>query len=158
MEVPSDSFPAGQKCPVTWPWAVGFGGSCLPCNAKPTLLRDHSHAGPATIAAFSPISPRSRAFRGLSCWKISLIPQQICHSLQEKFLCWNWAFVARPCLALDKYRGISVAPITISTAEESEALGANRACLGMSCGISADQPISWDQQALDPSSQGLKMS
>lgn len=64
----------------------------------------------------------------------------------------------RPCLALDRYKGISVAPITISIAVESEALGANRACLGMSCGISADQPISWDQQALDPSPQGLKMS
>lgn len=127
-------------------------------QCQPTLFRDLSRAQPPTIAAFSPISLRGRALRTLSCWKIGFLPQQICHSLQESsrvgtgILCpghaWHWTGTG----------GISVPPIAISIAEESEALGANRACLGMSCGISADQPIISDRQALGPSSQGLKMS
>lgn len=146
-EVPSD---LAMGCGVWWQLPA------LQC--QPTLLRDCSHAGPSTIAAFSPISLRDRALRRLSSWKISFIPQQICLSLQESshvgtgILCpghaWHWAGTG----------GMSVPPVAISIAEESEALGAKRACLGMSCGISADQPIIWDQQALDPSSQGLKMS
>lgn len=70
-EVPSD---LAVGCGVWWQ------PHTLQC--QPTLLRDHSHARPPTITAFSPISPRGRALRRLSCWKISLIPQ-ICHSLQE---------------------------------------------------------------------------
>lgn len=36
-------------------------------QCQPTLLRDHSHAMPPTIAVFSPISLGGRALRGLSC-------------------------------------------------------------------------------------------